>query len=111
MAYLTKNGWLDELPSVYDIKCRGLFKIFEIAVVDPRNVPSYLNIEEKYKTFSQIRVRLDEMGISEWMVNNNVPTQFLQFAARFDPARVQYYITVLIDMPEELQPLFKLTFA
>lgn len=109
MAYVTKNGWLEHLPTPWDIKCRGLFKIFETIVENPRHT-SYDQIEHKYQTFTQIREILKEMGIEEFFTNNDIPPKLLQFAAYYKPETDQYYMTVMVDMPEELKSLYALTF-
>lgn len=110
MAFRDSNCWLETLPSPFDIECRGMFCILKITVENPRWLTSDY-VEQKYETFRQIRERLNEEGKMEWMVNNNVPTQFLKFTSHYLAASDKYNILVLVNMPEELQTLFKLTYA
>lgn len=110
MAFIKEGNWLETLPSPFDIECRGMFCILKITVENPRWLTSDY-VEQKYSTFKQIRERLDEEGKMEWMVNNNVPTQFLKFTAYYIASIDKYNILVLVDMPEELQTLFRLTYS
>ncbi len=100
--------WYEELPSPWDIDCRGKFVILKLS--HPlRNRDD--NVEAKYEFFKNIRQKLEQSGKLEFLRENNINMNSMRITGHINQACYQVDVAVLVDLPKELRTMYTLRFT
>lgn len=108
MAYVTK--WYEELPSPWDIDCRGKFCIHKANYSVDRFDRTKMT-ESRADFFASIRTALVETGKLDWLREQGVNIDSLKVASVYDVQNWQLKISVLVDLPAELRTMYALRFT
>ena len=100
--------WYEELPSPWDIDCRGKFAILKLShPIRSRDD----NVEAKYEFFKNIRRNLEESGKLEFLKENNIDMSSMRITGVMNMACYQIEVAVLVDLPKELRTMYALRFT
>lgn len=108
MAYVTK--WYEELPSPWDIDCRGKFCIHKTVVPVDRFDKTRMS-ESRSEFFNLLRAELEGTGKLEWLMGQGIDLYSLKIAGVNDVQNWQLKISVLVDLPAELRTMYALRFT
>jgi len=107
---ISSNRWIEDMPTPWDIDCRGKFCIHEFTFDEEHY--EYRGIEGKYYVFKKIREQLIESGKHEFLVNNGIDfNKSAKITAIQNAHLYSVTIAVLVDMPHNIRTLYKLTFT
>ena len=107
---MMRSNWLDDMPTPWDMDCRGKFCIHEFKF--NQDDYKYRGIDGKFNVFTTIRQEMAEKGKLEFLTNNGINFfDSAKFTAVNNIHLYQATIAVLVDMPQEVRTLYKLTFA
>lgn len=102
--------WVEDMPTPWDMDCRGKFCIHEFTF-DPDSY-EYRDIDGKFKVFTKIKQDLASSGKLEFLSNNGIDFyKSAKFTALNNAHQYRITIAVLVDMPQNIRTLYKLTFT
>ena len=108
MASGTK--WYEELPTPWDMDCRGKFCLYKTNYDIDRYDRTY-NLSQKYEFFKQIRQDLESAGKFDWLRENGVDLNSLKITGVINQPTYHLQVAVLIDLPKELRTMYALRFT
>ena len=100
--------WYEEMPSPWDIDCRGKFAILK--TTHPLSNRDN-NVEAKYEFFKRIRETLEQTGRLEFLRENDIDLNSLRITCHVNPACWQLDVAVLVDLPKDLRTMYALRFT
>lgn len=100
--------WYEELPTPWDMDCRGKFTILK--TIHPLNNRDN-SVEAKYEFFKRIREKLEETGKFDFLRENGIDIRSLKVTGCLNQACRQIDVAVLIDLPRDLRTMYALRFT
>ncbi len=102
--------WYEDMPTPWDIDCRGKFCIHEMTFSEDEY--RLKAADHKYQTFTRLRKEIESSGKFEFLKNQGIDYfQSAKYAVVRNHATYEVTLTVLVDMPHNLRTLYKLTFT